>query len=771
MKEGFLHHTSTLSGLGVTLTALTVALGSSQVLAVPHSGVVAAGNAQISQNLNRTDIHQSSDRVVIDWKGFDLATDEIAQFHQPSANAVALNRVNSNVASKIAGTLKANGQVVIVNPNGVLFEKTGKIDVGGLIATTADIDNNQFMQGNYNFSKASSNPDAAIVNEGTITAKQAGLVGLVAPRVENHGMITAKLGRIELASGDTFSVDLYGDGLFELGVSDKVSEQLVRNTGTLNAPAGVIVISAASGKNIVDSLIQIEGELSAPTVSRQGGKIIIGNASAAATHGTVSVSGKLKARGTSGADKGGDITITANQVAIQDQARLDASGVGGGGTILIGGEYQGKGELATAEKTYIGQDTLIQANSLYNGDGGEVIVWADDWTKFYGTIEAQGGILGGDGGFVETSGKDQLGASGRVVVAARHNEGQGGSWLLDPRNIIIKDDAGGGPDDTGTIDADGPTFESDSDDDIVTTEAIEAVLNTGSDVIVQTGAGGAQDGDITIANNIEKTAGGDATLTLKAHRNISNSGGADITSSLGALNIIFNADADASGDGAIAITNATITTLGGNFTAGGGADPATTAATSSSSNGINISGTTITTGTGNISIRGATNAAISNTPGAYFQNNTTLSTTSGTIDLYGTTNTASTLGRGLMLNGAANPVSISSDSGDITLVAVNNDNQADSYGLMLWRTTTIDSNSGNITLDTDSSGLGTDFSAQGAAGQIVQIGNAALTGDITLRNDNIINNDYASFTTLGTLTIEEKNAATTRKRHGNSFIE
>ena len=727
MKVGVLHQTSALSGLSVgTLTALTIALSSGHALAAPHSGVVAAGNAQISQNLNRTDIHQSSDRVVIDWKGFDLAADEITQFHQPSANAVALNRVNSNAASKIAGTLKANGQVVIVNPNGVLFEKSGKIDVGGLIATTADIDNSQFMQGNYSFSKASSNPDAAIVNEGTITAKEAGLVGLVAPRVENHGMITAKLGKIELASGDTFSVDLYGDGLFELAVSDAVSEQLVRNTGTLNAPAGVIAISAASGKNIVDSLIQIEGELSAPTVSRQGGKIVIGNASAASSHGTVRVSGKLKARGTSGADKGGNITITANQVAIQDQAHLDASGVGGGGTILIGGEYQGKGELATAEKTYIGKEALIQANSLYNGDGGEVIVWADDWTKFYGTIEAQGGVLGGDGGFVETSGKDKLGASGRVKVAARHNEGQGGSWLLDPRNIIIQDDAGGGPDDTGTIDADGPTFESDSDDDIVTTEAIEAVLNTGADVIVQTGAGGAQDGDITIANNIEKTAGGDATLTLKAHNNISNSGGADITSSLGALNIILNADSDANSNGAISLSNATITTLGGNFTAGGGADPTTDYATSATSYGFHSSNSTITTSGGDISILGTHTGGT--VPGGV-RIDSTLNAGAGDILVDG----RATNQIGLVLNNAT----LQTTTGDITLKAYNS---AGGIALNNAANNIIEATgSGSITLDMIN---GRYYSPDSGT---KRVGSATMTGDITITTD--------SYLSIGTDTV------------------
>ena len=177
--------TSALSGLGAL--ALTLTLGAPfAAMAAPQGGQVAGGKAALSQQASRTDIHQSSNRVVIDWAGFDIAAGETVQFHQPSTNSAALNRVNSKSASQIAGHLKANGNVVIVNPSGVVFEGSARVDVNSLIATTADISNADFMSGNLNFSKAG-NPNAAIVNHGEITAREAGLVGLVAPRVENHG--------------------------------------------------------------------------------------------------------------------------------------------------------------------------------------------------------------------------------------------------------------------------------------------------------------------------------------------------------------------------------------------------------------------------------------------------------------------------------------------------------------------------------------------------------------------------------------------------------
>src|SRR6478736_7346569 len=206
VKKAF-HYRSLI--LGTLLLCSTSPLA----FANPLDGNVVAGGANISSTGKTLTVDQTTNRTVIDWRKFDIEADETTRFNQPNSSSVALNRVrNSTDASQIQGTLSANGNVIIVNPNGVIFGPTSRVDVNGLVATTADTDNTRFMNGEMVFDKPG-NPNATIRNDGQITAKEAGLVGLVAPNVINNGVITAKLGRVHLASGDTATIDLYGDGL------------------------------------------------------------------------------------------------------------------------------------------------------------------------------------------------------------------------------------------------------------------------------------------------------------------------------------------------------------------------------------------------------------------------------------------------------------------------------------------------------------------------------------------------------------------------------
>ncbi|MDB5720047.1 MAG: hypothetical protein JWP15_665, partial [Alphaproteobacteria bacterium] len=181
--------------------------------AVPVGGQVTAGTATIGGTMGTTVISQTSHGAVIDWRGFDVGTAETVRFDQPDASAVTLNRVLATDPSRIDGTITANGRIFIVNPNGVLFGSGSRIQVGGLVATTADIDDADFMAGNYRFGRASPDSDARIENAGTISIVDMGLVALVAPHIANHGTIEAALGAITLAGRSTFTLDLNGDGL------------------------------------------------------------------------------------------------------------------------------------------------------------------------------------------------------------------------------------------------------------------------------------------------------------------------------------------------------------------------------------------------------------------------------------------------------------------------------------------------------------------------------------------------------------------------------
>ncbi len=416
----------------------------------PEGGVVVGGSADIVEAGKKLDVLQHSDRAVIDWRGFDIAIDEHTQFHQANSDSIVVNRVNSADPSQILGKLSANGNVVLINPNGVFFGRNSVVDVNGLIASTADINTDRFMAGGKLLFDKSGNPNAAIVNAGTITAKEAGLVGFVAPYVENHGVIIAKTGRVHLASGDTATVDFYGDGLMQVAVSDDVTAQAVVNTGLIEAKGGTIALTAAAGKDIVNSLIIVSGELKAPAVAQRNGKIFIfaegSNAvknNKAANKGkkqgqsTILVDALIDASGREEGERGGQVEILGDQIAILPGTIIDASGDQGGGDIKIGGDYLGSGDTAAAKKVYVDDQTLIVNDALTHGNGGRTIVWSDDTTDFHGNIFARGGTEGGNGGFVETSGKENLKATGYVNLTARHESGDKGTYLLDPANITI----------------------------------------------------------------------------------------------------------------------------------------------------------------------------------------------------------------------------------------------------------------------------------------------------------------------------------------------
>ena len=418
-------------------------------LANPEGGVVSAGSASIATSGNTLTVNQTSNKAVIDWRGFDIGAGETTQFVQPGSTSIALNRVNSNSASRIDGNLTANGNVIIVNQNGVLFGQNAKVDVNGLVATTADIDTTKFMSstGALAFDKAG-NPNAVIANAGQITAKEAGLVGLVAPNVINSGVITAKLGRVHLASGDTATVDLYGDGLMDVAVSGAVQSQLVANSGVLSANGGTVALTAAAGKDIVNSLIAQSGALQAQSVGVKNGKIVIAAEGSNAVAGnvasnkgkksgssTVLVSGVVDASGYHNGERGGSISVLGDHVGILSGTFIDASGYDGGGTIKIGGDFHGAGNTPTALNTYIDSNSLIMANANSSGNGGNIAVWSDSNTWFYGNILAEGGLNSGDGGFVETSGHGYLDALGYVDLTAL--KGSKGTYLLDPDNIAI----------------------------------------------------------------------------------------------------------------------------------------------------------------------------------------------------------------------------------------------------------------------------------------------------------------------------------------------
>src|SRR5215469_3302912 len=199
----------------LTTTALVAALagggkgaaaaGSSSSNGLSGFNVVSGGATLSTPSSTTSIITQSTNKAIITWSAFGIPAGSTVEFIQPGASSVALNRVTGGNVTSIMGSLQANGQVWIVNPAGVFFGQGAQVDVAGLMATTSDIKNADFLSGNYQFGIGSSNPNASIVNQGHIKAEQGGSVVLAGAQVTNQGLIEAQLGTVALGGAKTFA--------------------------------------------------------------------------------------------------------------------------------------------------------------------------------------------------------------------------------------------------------------------------------------------------------------------------------------------------------------------------------------------------------------------------------------------------------------------------------------------------------------------------------------------------------------------------------------
>src|SRR5882724_2650586 len=209
-------------------TAALLALGAAPAAGGPAGGTVVGGTATIQgQGGAAVIVNQSSTSAIINWNTFNIGVNESVSFNQPGAASGVLNHVTGGLGpSEILGTLTANGRVFVINRDCILFGPGSVVNTAGFLATTHDIKNSDFMAGRYNFD-IPGRPDASIVNQGRITATSGGFAALVAPGVRNSGTITATLGTVALASGNTFTLDLYGDKLIQLAPGDAIASKVI----------------------------------------------------------------------------------------------------------------------------------------------------------------------------------------------------------------------------------------------------------------------------------------------------------------------------------------------------------------------------------------------------------------------------------------------------------------------------------------------------------------------------------------------------------------
>ena len=397
---------------------------SDYALALPEGSAVVSGKAEISHIEPTVMQIQASDKAIIHYKKFNIGKGEKVRFIQPSKHSTVLNRVTSEDPSKILGSLESNGKVFLVNPNGIYFGPKSTINVVSLIASTLSIQDQDFLEENYQFTLGSR---ASIVNEGLISAE--GSIALMAYSIHNKGVIEAKAGSVVLASGEQVVLDFTGDGLLSFAVDGAIKESVIENFGTIKAIDGSIALTLATAKKAISDIVNHDGIIEGAAFIEEGGKIFFASESELLAKQVSAEGGDLAVEGTIKGDKvhlfGRDIHLTG--------AQIDASSSSQGGEVLIGGEFQGKGNTPYASKVFMDSTSIIQANALEEGDGGLVVLWSKDQTVFNGLIEAKGISLGG---MVETSSQGQLGVAG--TVHAESLSGEGGAWLLDPTIIYLQ---------------------------------------------------------------------------------------------------------------------------------------------------------------------------------------------------------------------------------------------------------------------------------------------------------------------------------------------
>lgn len=551
------------------------------------------------------------------FRQFNLNSGEIANFLSHPNIKNILGRVTGGDASIINGSIQVSGgnsHLFLMNPSGVIFGPSASLNVlGSFTATTAtgigfktNGSNNWFNATGLNnyvtlvgepshFAFNTSQP-GSIINAGHLAVALGQNLSLIGGNIINTGVLTAREGNITLAAVPGSSlVRISQPGyLLSWEIDPKTTSATTEIT-----PLTLTQLLTGRGKDMATGV----------RVSSTGQVLLVSGMNLPTDGGVAIASGKLDVSG----ESGGTVRVLGNKVGLVG-TNINASGTHGGGTAIVGGDFQGKGTVPNASQTFTSSDSTINADALIDGNGGRVIVWAGETNRFLGKITARGGVNSGNGGFVETSGKTLLEALGNVDASAVN--GVAGSWLLDPNNITIQT-AG-----ANTAVTSSPSFTTTEDNAIVTTGSIESALNQGTSVTITTATAGtnSQSGNITVANNISKTSGGDATLTLQAANNIVIEKNVQISSASNKLHVTLNADADSSGAGNITLTNATINSNGGDIILGGGSNLLSTASTGTNRIEVSLTNSNLNTGTGNISIKGTAAFGSSDLLGTDIQN-------------------------------------------------------------------------------------------------------------------------------------------------------
>ena len=399
---------------------------------LPTGARVSAGTASVSQSGAVMTVKQDSASAVVNWQTFNVGAQASVNFEQPNSQSVTFNRVLDTNPSQIFGKINANGSVFLQNPNGVYFAPGSSVDVGAFVATTHSISDADFMSGNYSFSRTGST--GKILNQGTLTSKLGGYIALLAPEVQNQGVVVAKGGTIVLAAGETFQLQFEANNtLTNILVSPSTIASYVENGNAVLAPGGLVILSAQAANTIQGGIVKNTGSIQADGLVNDGGVIRL---------------------------------VASDRITNTGYITADAlpGGTGSGGQILVIADLNNSSSVAAID----------------------------------GTLSTKGGDLGGNGGFIETSGSNvQIAETTNISTNAP--KGTGGSWLIDPTDFSV---GGTGSDMSGAT--------------------LGANLNSTAVTIMSSSGGTGTSGDININDSVAWTGGNKLTLSAANNININN---------------------------------------------------------------------------------------------------------------------------------------------------------------------------------------------------------------------------------------------------------
>ena len=390
--------------------------------AAPIGGQVVAGSGSISQSGNITTINQSTQNLSLNWQSFNIAKQETVNFQQPSATAIAVNRIFDTNGSQILGHLNANGQVWLINPNGVLFGQGAQVNVGGLVASTLEVGNNS--NGTVSFAGSGT---GSVVNQGAINAASGGYVALLGNSVSNQGVITAQLGTVALGAGSAATLTFSGNSLVKMQIDQSTLNALAENKQLIQADGGMVLMSAGAQNALLASVVNNTGVIEARTVENHNGTItLLGGMSA----GTVNAGGTLDASAPNGGN-GGFIETSAAHVKVADNARITTAAASGlNGTWLIdpidftiaagSGALTTSGIGATTLSANLGGgDIVIATNATTAGNGDIFVNSAVSWSANKLTLSAYHDIVFGTGNAINggSSGSVDLTAGGAIIAS------------------------------------------------------------------------------------------------------------------------------------------------------------------------------------------------------------------------------------------------------------------------------------------------------------------------------------------------------------------